>query len=217
MYKITSRFLEQESFRQKGHSGIDFAMDRGTELRSIKDGVVEKIVDYGNQNVGKGVLIKWEDGKTAIYGHLSKFSHFKAGDKVKAGDVVGYSGNSGHVVGANGGYHLHFGLKENGHFIDPSPYINDIQSMNVKQYVQQAPEVTQLKMNFMEYMQAHMNAVNDSLSQLNLHFITFLSQVKLHFISALPDNLVFFQVFEQITQFATAHASMLYDIIARIL
>ncbi|MEH7374055.1 hypothetical protein [Neobacillus drentensis] len=85
--------------------------------------------------------------------------------------------------------------------------------MNVKQYVQQA-EVTQLKMNFMEYMQSHMNAVNDSLSESSLHHFLITSEAS--FISALPDNALFFQVFEQISQFTTAHASTLYDIIARI-
>lgn len=214
MYRITSMFGAKESVRNfHSHSGIDFALPLNEPIRTIKDGVIEKITHYKG-NIGNGVLVRWNDGKISIYGHMNKVNEsLHVGDKVEAGHLLGFAGSSGH----SSGIHLHFGLKEGGRFIDPSPYINDIQSMNVKQYVQQAPEVTQLKMNFMEYMQSHMNAVNDSLSQLNLHFITFLSQVKLHFISALPDNALFFQVFEQISQFTTAHASTLYDIIARIL
>jgi hypothetical protein len=135
------------------------------------------------------------------------------GDQIHAGELLGFAGSSGH----SSGVHLHFGLKEGGRFIDPSPYINDIQSMNMKQYVQQAPVVTQLKMNFMEYMQMHMNAVNDSLSNLNLHFINFLSQAKLHLISSLLDNSLFFQVFKQIYQFTATHSSSIYDIITHII
>jgi murein DD-endopeptidase MepM/ murein hydrolase activator NlpD len=121
-YKITSRFMQQESFRSSGHKGIDFYMEEGTPLRSIQDGYISRIVDYGNQNVGKGIFVKWEDGKTAIYGHLSKFGSFKVGDKVNTGDLIGYSGHSGNVVGKTG-YHLHFGLKsEDGQrFLDPIP------------------------------------------------------------------------------------------------
>lgn len=139
-YPITSRFLQQESFRSKGHLGIDFSMPNGTELRSIQSGEILKVVDYGSANIGKGVFVKWNDGKTAIYGHMRDIS-VNQGDKVSIGDLLGHSGNSGHVVGANGGYHLHFGLKsEDGKFLDPSPYIKSIQNMNNSQFLANLPQ-----------------------------------------------------------------------------
>ncbi|MBT2724855.1 M23 family metallopeptidase [Bacillus sp. ISL-46] len=113
-------------------------MPEGTPLRTIRDGIVEEVT-HDKDNIGNGVLVRWEDGKVSIYDHMSKTT-VNVGDKVHAGDLLSYSGNSGHVVGVNGGYHLHIGLKEGGRFIDPSPYVNDIQNMNVKQYVQHAPE-----------------------------------------------------------------------------
>ncbi|MFK3936662.1 M23 family metallopeptidase [Alkalihalobacillus sp. NPDC078783] len=125
MWSITSRFGDQESFRQKPHTGIDFSMENGTQIPSIKQGIIEKTVDYGNQNLGKGVFVKWEDGCTAIYGHLSKIT-VQEGQRVEQGDLLGYSGNTGFSTGA----HLHFGLKKEGSFVDPSIYINDIQHMN---------------------------------------------------------------------------------------
>jgi murein DD-endopeptidase MepM/ murein hydrolase activator NlpD len=115
MYRITSKFSQQESFRLKPHSGIDFKMEIGEPIRSIKDGVVT-IKDFGNVNIGKTVLVKWDDGRTAIYGHLNDFS-VTNGQHVHAGDLLGHAGNTGFSTGS----HLHFGLKENGHFIDPSP------------------------------------------------------------------------------------------------
>jgi hypothetical protein len=209
-YPITSRFMQQEGFRSHGHSGLDFYMDEGTTLRTIRDGVVERIVNFGDKvNAGKCVMIRWEDGKVAIYGHLSKFkSGLHAGDKVYAGDIIGYSGHSGHVVGKTGN-HLHFGLKEDGHFIDPSPYINDIQNMNVKHYVQHIPEPsipnhviepTQLKLNFFDYMHKHMNVLSD---------------FKLHLIH-LTDNTLFIQISKQILQFCTGHSSFLNCIITHL-
>lgn len=173
MYKITSYFNQHEGFRQNGHSGIDFGMPEGTPLRSIRNGFVEKIIDYGNSNAGKCVKVKWEDGKTAVYGHLSEFGNFNEGDPVRTGDVLGLSGHSGSVYGANGN-HLHFGLRgDNGAFIDPSPYIPDIQNMNnsANQLVQQSVEI---KLSFFDYFQQHMNLLGGALTDLKINFIHFI-------------------------------------------
>jgi hypothetical protein len=196
MYRITSKFSQQESFRSTPHSGIDFAMNLGEPIRSIKDGIVT-VHDYGNFNAGKTVFIKWEDGKTAIYGHLNDFV-VKDGQHVQAGDLLVHAGNTGHSFGN----HLHFGLKENGHFIDPSPYINDIQQMNVKQFVQHIPEPTTVKMNFFDYMNAQMNAIG---------------QLKMNLISSLTNDSLFIQISKQLLQFITSHTSTLNDIIACII
>jgi hypothetical protein len=123
----------------------------------------------------------------------------KVGDKVHTGDLIGYSGNSGHVVGANGGYHLHFGLKENGHFIDPSPYIDNIQNMNTT-IVQHIPDVVPTKLNFFDYMNQHMNVLSD---------------LKMHLIH-LPYDSLFIQISKQLLQFISIHASFLNSIIVHI-
>jgi hypothetical protein len=194
-YKITSRFMQQESFRPKGHSGIDFSMKNHTPLRSIQDGIVEKVTHY-KDNIGNGVLVRWNDGKVAIYGHMSETT-VNVGDKVQTGDLLGYSGNSGHVVGANGGYHLHFGLKENGHFIDPSPYIDNIQNMNTT-IVQHIPNVIPTKLNFFDYMNEHMNVLSD---------------LKMHLIH-LPYDTLLIQISKQLFQFISIQSSFLNHVIA---
>jgi hypothetical protein len=193
MYKITSRFGQQESFRLKSHSGIDFKMEIGEPIRSIKEGVV-RIADYGNTNAGKTVFVKWEDGRTAIYGHLNDFA-VKNGQHVQTGDLLGHAGNTGFSTGS----HLHFGLKNgDGQLLDPSPYISDIQNMNVKQFVQHIAEPSQLKVNFFDYMHQHMNVLSD---------------LKLHLISHLPYNTLFIQIGKQLLQFISVHASFLNNII----
>jgi len=56
-YPITSRFDSFESFRGYKHNGVDFAMPKDTPLRSIQNGIVKKIIDYGeNVNAGKTIL-----------------------------------------------------------------------------------------------------------------------------------------------------------------
>jgi hypothetical protein len=191
MYRITSKFSQQESFRLKPHSGIDFKMEIGEPIRSIKDGVVT-IKDFGNVNAGKTVLVKWDgETKTAIYGHLNDFS-VKNGQHVHAGDLLGHAGNTGFSTGS----HLHFGLKENGHFIDPSSYIDNIQNMNTT-IVQHVPDVIPTKINFFDYMSQHMNAISD---------------LKMHLIH-LPYDALFIQVSKQLLQFISIHSSTLNHII----
>jgi hypothetical protein len=187
MYKITSMFQQQESFRIKPHSGIDFKMEIGEPIRSIKDGVIT-IKDFGNVNAGKTVFVKWSDGKVAIHGHLNDFA-VQNGQIVKAGDLLGHAGNTGFSTGS----HLHFGLKEGGRFIDPSPYIENIQNMNTT-IIQHAPDI---KLNFFDYMSQHMNVLSD---------------LKLHLIN-LSDNTLLIQISKQLLQFVSAHISFLNHII----
>jgi hypothetical protein len=119
--RITSRYGDIDKLHPNGHTGIDFGLNEGTPLRSVFDGVVERVVDYGADNIGKGVLVKFSDGTTGIYGHMSRIL-VKEGDKVAEGQTLGLSGDTGFSSGP----HLHFGLKENGHFIDPTPLADKV-------------------------------------------------------------------------------------------
>jgi hypothetical protein len=200
-YRISSRFLEQEPFRTHPHTGIDFVMPQGTPLRSIKDGIVERVVDFGSSNIGKGVFIKWQDGKTAIYGHLSKIT-VKQGDIVQAGDLIGYSGNTGYSTGA----HLHFGVKEGGEYIDPSPYIDLIQNMNNPSFIAKAHHMSDtITLNGEKFIQM----LSDTLSSIKFQFINIL-------VGEVNYYSFFLQIMKQSFQFLACHASFLYDVFWRI-
>jgi hypothetical protein len=191
-YRITSRFSQQESFRLKPHSGIDFKMEIGEPIRSIKDGVVT-VKDFGNTNAGKTVLVKWDgENKTAIYGHLNDFS-VTNGQHVNAGDLIGHAGNTGFSTGS----HLHFGLKNGeGQILDPSPYIDNIQNMNTT-IVEHIQKVTPTKLNFFDYMEKHMDVVGN---------------LKMHLIH-LPYDTFLIQVSKQLLQFISTHTSFLNNVI----
>lgn len=115
--KITSKFLEVEKgIHSLPHTGVDFAIPIGTKLRSIGEGVVDSIVDYGSVNVGKGVFVKLDNGVRILYGHLSQTT-VKLGEHVKTGDIIGLSGNTGHSTGP----HLHLQAYDvSGKLIDPT-------------------------------------------------------------------------------------------------
>lgn len=88
------------------HSGVDFRAPVGTEVKSMGTGVVTGVGDTDlyckGASFGKWVFIEYNNGLSSTFGHLSAISA-KAGEKVKAGDVVGLSGNTGHSTGP----HLH--------------------------------------------------------------------------------------------------------------
>lgn len=126
-FTISSAFGELSPVRNgRIHHGIDLAMPTGTELRSLVEGTVEKIVDYGAKNIGKGVVIRGEDGNLYTYGHLEKILVEK-GQHLHSADIIGLSGNSGHSTGP----HLHFQIqKPDGTFLDPTPYAEKLDSMS---------------------------------------------------------------------------------------
>ncbi|MEC1697774.1 M23 family metallopeptidase [Schinkia azotoformans] len=125
-FKLSSEFGE---LRPTGeHKGIDIVMPKNTDLHSVGDGIVTKVFD-GSTPIGKGIKIQMENGQEAIYGHMEKVK-VEVGDFVQEGDLIGLSGNTGRVIGGNGGYHLHFAIKENGEFIDPISYYDNIVAMS---------------------------------------------------------------------------------------
>jgi hypothetical protein len=116
-FVLTSKFGALEEVRNfKPHTGVDIRLPEGTPLSAIQDAIVDRVVDYGATNLGKGVILKLHDGSHAIYGHLSHIN-VKGGALVKAGQTIGLSGNTGHTTGP----HLHFALKDaTNHFVDPT-------------------------------------------------------------------------------------------------
>ncbi len=104
------------------HEGIDFVPGDGAPIQAIADGTVRLATEQGG---GYGVTAYIDhviDGKviTSHYGHMQYGSlRVKTGDKVKVGDIVGLTGDTGQSYGA----HLHFELIVNGATIDPMPWL----------------------------------------------------------------------------------------------
>jgi murein DD-endopeptidase MepM/ murein hydrolase activator NlpD len=99
----------------RAHLGIDYAAPTGTPVWAAASGVIESRGDAGG--AGNMVLLKHDGGIETAYMHLSKFADGqKVGQRVAAKTVIGYVGATGLATGP----HLHFGVKQNGAFIDPS-------------------------------------------------------------------------------------------------
>ncbi len=108
-YTVTQAFGENPEayarFGQSGHNGLDFAIPEGTPVMAAADGIVDRAM-FDPGGYGNYVRV-YHGGYSTLYGHLSRAS-VTIGNKVKAGDVIGYSGNTGNSTGP----HLHFELRD---------------------------------------------------------------------------------------------------------
>lgn len=106
-----------------GHSGIDIGVSVGTSVKAIADGIVIA-ASGGMRGYGNGVFIDHGiiNGKHIVseYGHLSEFC-VRTGEKVKAGQIIAKSGNTGISTGP----HLHLTIRENGVPVNPIKYFKD--------------------------------------------------------------------------------------------
>lgn len=87
-----------------GHDGVDFALPMSTAVLAADDG---EVVRAGDGDYGTTIVIEHAWGKS-YYGHLDKIIK-SVGTKVKKGEIIALSGNSG----LSSGPHLHFGIKPN--------------------------------------------------------------------------------------------------------
>lgn len=140
---ITSPFgMRQDPMdksKQQMHKGIDIRARKDDVLATESGGKVVAVNQNTNTGGGKSVTVEYArtDGSKVqtTYMHLSSIA-VKAGDKVKAGQILGVSGNTGTRTT---GEHLHFGVKNisaDGKVrdVDPASYLADIaQKGNLKQ------------------------------------------------------------------------------------
>ncbi len=100
----------------KLHSGTDFAAPTGTPIYAADDGVV--ITASYSSSAGNWIIIDHGDGLMTVYMHNSKL-FVSVGDTVTKGENIALCGSTGNSTGS----HLHFGVKLNGEYVDPMPYL----------------------------------------------------------------------------------------------
>lgn len=88
------------------HQGIDIFAPCGTPILSATDGVVFTV--GSNSLGGQIVRVLGPGGYWHYYAHLSAFAGVKEGQKVAAGTVLGYVGDTGNAKGTP--CHLHYGI-----------------------------------------------------------------------------------------------------------
>lgn len=103
---------------RRRHSGVDLKTKPNDNILAAFDGVVTRSGPFSGY--GNCVVIRHPNGLTTLYSHQSK-NLVKAGQKVKAGQVIGLTGRTGRATTE----HLHFEIHcPNGRKIDPSTVFN---------------------------------------------------------------------------------------------
>lgn len=87
------------------HRGQDIAAAQGTRLVSVHDGVVNT-TRYQAGGAGFYVVIRGDDGFDSVYMHMREAASVQPGQRVRAGERIGYVGSTGSSTGP----HLHFEL-----------------------------------------------------------------------------------------------------------
>jgi murein DD-endopeptidase MepM/ murein hydrolase activator NlpD len=103
------------------HQGIDIIAPYGTPVHASGDGVVA----YIGWNYADGadpawiVIVAHSTSLETWYAHMQPRYPVQQGQRVKAGQTIGYEGNTGHSTGA----HLHWAVRLNGTFVNPRLFL----------------------------------------------------------------------------------------------
>lgn len=107
------------------HLGVDVIAAEGKLLYAVADGKIEKVyTDYPGSLAGNGVRLRMADGTYFFYAHMQSVAEgIEAGVPVKAGQIIGYLGNTGN----SGTPHLHFEVHpKGGGAVNPYPLLKAI-------------------------------------------------------------------------------------------
>ncbi len=98
------------------HDAVDLKASPGEKVYAMADGTV---VDAGEDQLqGAWLLIDHGDGIQALYAGMTMSAAYLPGDRVRAGDTIGFAGN-GMLEEADLGTHIHLRVTRDGTAIDP--------------------------------------------------------------------------------------------------
>lgn len=101
----------------KTHTGIDIAVELGTEVKVVSNGTV---MDIAKSNFyGNTVKVEHENGYVSVYCNLDDKLSVNVGDSLKKGDVIGKVGVTSYGEIADES-HLHFEMLKDNETVDPT-------------------------------------------------------------------------------------------------
>ena len=90
---------------------------RSTAGRAADSGIAN-IPPYMSYGYGNYIIIVHGNGWQTLYGHMAGFA-IHNGQVVSRGQLIGYEGSTGNSTGC----HLHFGVNQNGRWVNPLDYL----------------------------------------------------------------------------------------------
>ncbi|MDX2481627.1 MAG: peptidoglycan DD-metalloendopeptidase family protein [Desulfuromusa sp.] len=115
-YRVSSSFSPRRRHPITGrispHKGVDFAMPTGTVVLATGDGEITRVKNH--PFAGKYIEIRHDGRYKTRYLHLGRIK-VRCGQRVKRGEDIALSGNTGRSTGP----HLHYELHVNGRVVNP--------------------------------------------------------------------------------------------------
>ncbi|MEN8234451.1 MAG: peptidoglycan DD-metalloendopeptidase family protein [Actinomycetota bacterium] len=115
-------FIDSWGFPRSGgrtHKGVDMFNKRDTPLIAVVDG---RVKFSSNSLGGLSTHLYADDGTVYYYAHLERHpTNISSGQRVSAGTVVGFLGNSGNARYTSP--HLHFEIRPGGRAVNPYPTV----------------------------------------------------------------------------------------------
>lgn len=130
------------------HKGVDFGVPIGTPVYASGDGVIGWVGPHGDH--GNYVRIDHSGQLATAYAHLSAFAaKLAVGTRVRQGDVIAFSGNTGISTGP----HLHYEVIVGGQQIDPATFKQDLAPPltgdGLKRFVRERDRIDALRLRSM--------------------------------------------------------------------
>lgn len=110
------RFFNGEE--RNAHSGLDFAVARGTPIKVPANGIVTIVGDYFFN--GRTVFVDHGQGFITMYCHLDEIL-VTPGQELARGEILGKVGATGRATGP----HLHWNVSLNGNRVDPAIFLKN--------------------------------------------------------------------------------------------
>lgn len=118
--RITSGFGARSSPTEgasTNHKGIDIGASTGSGIVAAAAG--EVIISTYSYSAGNYIMISHGGGVYTVYMHCSELL-VSAGATVSQGQTIAKVGSTGYSTGS----HLHFGIRVNGNYVNPSSYVS---------------------------------------------------------------------------------------------
>ena len=119
-YSMDTLSYNQTTRDWRVHDGMDIAAEAGSKVCAAADGTVYTV--YEDECMGMTVVIQHDGGYTTKYASLAEEVSVKSGEKVTAGQVIGYVGSSALLESAIGD-HVHFSVSCDGKTVNPKDFL----------------------------------------------------------------------------------------------
>lgn len=127
--QLASSWGDERGGGTRAHHGIDIMAAQGTPVTAAAPGTIEKL--WNSEAGGTTLYVRSPQGRLVYYyAHLAGYAPgVREGLAIRAGDPLGYVGDTGNAGAGN--YHLHFGISlttpeqrwHEGTDIDPYPLL----------------------------------------------------------------------------------------------